>query len=134
MHQFKTGMAVLCLLFVCTATSAAPKPAVADNYLDLTVTYCIYAKTIWHDADVGGYWGDGLAPAPDKNGNGHVRGMVNTMLGYAILIHAMDEKWLIEPMASQLQQAGLTRDELLKYIKLNLQYLNAHHSSTKDAL
>src|SRR5262245_5749656 len=105
----RSFICALASLLIIVNTFAAPKPAVADNYLDLTVTYSIYAKSIWHDADVGGYWGDGLAPAPDKNANGHVRGMVNTMLGYAILVHAMDEKWLTEPMASSLERAGLTR-------------------------
>ena len=111
---------------------ATSKPAVADNYLDLTTTYCIYAKALWHECavpDVGGYWGDGLAPTPDKNGNGNVRGMSSTMLGYAMLIHAMDEGWLDPKLASQLQQAGLSRDELLHYIELNLRFLNAHHLS-----
>jgi hypothetical protein len=131
----KLRWSVLLVFVVASATtaSAAPKPVVADKYLDLTVTYAIHAKDIWHDSDVGGYWGDGLASQPDKNGNGHVRGMVNTMLGYAMLIHAMDEGWLDPKQASLLQQAGLSRAELLNYIQLNLKFLNAHHLSTPDA-
>jgi hypothetical protein len=130
---------LLLLVLVCLASPllAAPKPAVADRDLDLTVTYCIHAKDLWHDAaapDVGGYWGDGLAPAPDKNGNGNVRGMSNSMLGYAMLVHAIDEGWLTPDLSTKLQQAGLTRDELLRYIKLNLQFLNAHHLSTPNGL
>ena len=49
--RFSLSIATVCLLSVCHFASAASKPAVADNYLDLTVTYSIYAKTIWHDAD-----------------------------------------------------------------------------------
>ncbi len=127
--MIKTSILLTLMLSLFASAAPAPKPAVADKYLDLTTTYCIYAKTIWHDADVGGYWGDGLAPTPDKNGNGNVRGMSSTMLGYAMLIHAMDEGWLDPKLASPLQQAGLSRDELLHYIELNLRFLNAHHLS-----
>src|SRR5437870_3294855 len=131
------SLATVLLLLATNQTLAGPKPAVADKYLDLTVTYSIYAKSIWHDAqppDVGGYWGDGLAPTPEKNANGHVRGMSNTMLGYAMLVHAMDENWLDPHLASLLQQAGLSRSELLKYIQLNLKFLNAHHLSNEHGL
>src|SRR2546423_8534920 len=41
--------------------SALPrKPVMADAYLDMITGYCVYAKSIWHDADVGGYWGGGI--------------------------------------------------------------------------
>jgi hypothetical protein len=109
------------------------KPAIADAWLDLATTYCIHAKTIWHDAaagDVGGYWGDGVVK---DNGNGNVRGTVNTMMGYAMLIHAVDNGWLKQSELDSLKQAGLSRTEMLRYIQLNLVYLIAHHSSTPNA-
>jgi hypothetical protein len=127
--MLKKIVLLLLLSVVAIPVHAAPKPAVADKYLDLTTTYCIYAKTLWHESDPGGYWGDGLAPAPDKNGNGNVRGMSSTMLGYAMLIHAQDEGWLDPKLAGQLQQAELTRPELLRYIEQNLKFLSAHHLS-----
>src|SRR5204863_7928528 len=123
MKQLVAAALGLFLSLGCARTHAgAPRAAMADPYLDLTVTYSIYAKTLWHDdpAGAGGFWGDGLAPKADKNGNGNVRGMVNTMLGYAMLVHARDNNSLDPKLASLLQQAGLSREELLKYIKLNL--------------
>src|SRR5205814_9855377 len=68
----------------CSAThTAPPKPAMADAYLDLITTYVTYSPKLWHDDPSGAsvYWGDGIA-AIQKNGNGAVRGMCNTMLGY----------------------------------------------------
>ena len=37
----------------------APKPAMADAYLDLITTYVTYSPTIWHD-DPAGALDDGL--------------------------------------------------------------------------
>src|SRR5436190_2058051 len=106
------------------------KPELADQYLDLIITYSVYAKSIWHDADTGGYWGGGIKdPAGD---NGAVRGMCGIMLGYATLVRATDEHWLTEQQAKTLHDAGLDRDTLLKYVRDNLLFITAHHKSASE--
>src|SRR3954451_16119117 len=85
------------------ATRPSTRPAMADEYLDLITTYCIYARSIWHDAEPGGYWGFG--GLEEKNDNGRVRAMANTMLAYAMLVHARDAGWLTDARAKQLDQA-----------------------------
>ncbi|HEX8521904.1 MAG TPA: hypothetical protein VF669_06570, partial [Tepidisphaeraceae bacterium] len=112
-------------------SKAIAKPVVADDYLDLIITYSIYAKTIWHPADAGGYWGPGIS---EPNGNGAVRGMANTAAGYAFLALAMDNQWLSDDQRAQLTEAKLSRDELIRYVTQNLEHLSAHHKSTPDAL
>ena len=107
------------------------KPAICDDYLDLTTTYCVYAKNIWHEADVGGYWGGGIA---EKNANGAVRGMANTCLGYATLVHALDHGWLSGDLLGRLDAAKLDRSAMLRYIRANLKHLAAHHLSAPQAL
>src|SRR5947207_4117087 len=137
-------MVVLLLIgcFACQSNSkstlssrAADKPALCDEYLDLITTYSIYAKTIWHEdpAGAGGYWGDGIG-AIQKNGNGAVRGMCNTMFGYAILVHAIDNGWLSDEKARGLQSVGLDRAVLIKYVRANLAHIIAHHESAPRAL
>jgi hypothetical protein len=97
----------------------------------LAVTYGIYAKSIWHKADVGGYWGGGIA---EKDGNGAVRGMCNTMLGYALLAHAWKEQWLTIDQRDRLTSEGLGREQLLGYVRENLTHVCAHHTSAPKAL
>ena len=66
MGRIPKGIAAIILLlasFLCTAASsshAAPPPRLSRAYLNLLTTYAIHAKTIWHDAEPGGYWGDGI--------------------------------------------------------------------------
>lgn len=106
--------------------SSAPAPRMAEAYLDLMVTYATYAKSIWHDAEVGGYWGDGVGA---KNENGAVRGMANSMLGYATLARADREGWLTPGQRRRLSDAGLDRKELLHYVHQNMRHMIAHHKS-----
>jgi hypothetical protein len=114
-------------------------PSAADeithDYLDLIVTHSIYAKSIWHDAaapDVGGYWGPvGIA---EKNPNGAVRGMTDTMIGYAMLVHAIDNHQLSEDQLARLTKVDLDRATLLKYIRANLAHITAHHKSAPHPL
>jgi hypothetical protein len=113
------------------SAQTTPKPALADPYLDLIVTYTIYAKTLWHEADAGGYWGPGIA---DRESNGGVRGMSNTALGYALVIHAMDENWLPGQLLARLDAAELDRAALLDCVKKNLIHLAAHHVSAQPPL
>jgi hypothetical protein len=102
----------------------------AKEYLNVLTTYGIYAKTLWHDAEPGGYWGDDIEA---KNQNGGVRGMCNTLLTYAMLVHGLDNEWLATEDAALLTSAGLTRAELLRYSRAELDYLVAHHKSIPDA-
>src|SRR4051794_817039 len=78
-----------------TLTGCAHRPAIAhpnieadDPFIDLMVTYAIHARSLWHDADVGGYWGDGINP--DLNQNGAVRGTCNTLATYATLLYVIN--------------------------------------------
>src|SRR4051795_263227 len=101
------------------------KPFLADTYLDLIRTYVVYSESIWHDdpAGAGGFWGDGIDA---KNQNGAVRGMCNTLLAHAMLVHALDNGWVtLSPSTSAggLQPACSPRDELLRYIRSNLTHL-----------
>src|SRR5438046_8475765 len=97
---------LLSICLVCSACQSthSAKTEMADRYLDLCVTYSMHARSLWHDADVGGYWGGGI---DDKNQNGAVRGMCSTMLGYATLVHAMDRGWVAPDLAHKLEAAGL---------------------------
>src|SRR2546430_16447551 len=81
------------------------RPPVADAQLELITTYSVYAKSLWHDADVGGYWGGGIA---EKNQNGAGRGMCATRLGYAVVVHAMDRHWLDAGETQRVKAAGVT--------------------------
>lgn len=129
-------MALITMTSVCcgasaestTAPAVKPHARVINVYLDLAVTYATYAKSIWHEADVGGYWGGG---AGEKDGNGAVRGTCNTLFGYAMLVHAQDEGKLSPELKERLTSAGLDRAALLDYIKKDLAYLVAHHVSAK---
>jgi hypothetical protein len=129
----------ICLLLLC-ASCAHPPPAKESNpsdlrdYLDLIVTQAIHAKTLWHTdpAGAGGYWGPvGIAEA---NQNGAVRGMTGTMLGYATLVHALDNHWLADDLQKQLAHANLDRATLLHYIEENLTHITAHHKSAPHPL
>lgn len=102
----------------------------AKTYLDLHVTYAVHAKSLWHDAEHGGYWGGGI---DEENQNGAVRGMCNTMVTYAALVHAGDLAWLTEDQNERLHSAGLARSELLRHIRANLTHITAHHSSATSA-
>src|SRR3712207_1657163 len=78
-------------------------PPVRHDYLDLVSTHAVHAKTLWHAADVGGYWGDGVDPNADQNGA--TRGTCNTMLAYAALVVAGDRGWLPADVAARLKEA-----------------------------
>lgn len=130
-------MVWLAVSFMGLADQAAYAGFMANTYLDLGVTYATYAKTLWHDASetsqsaiMEGYWGGGIA---EKDGNGAVRGMCNTMLTYAVLVHAMDDNLLSDDQKTRLATAGLTREELLKYIHANLRHVTRHHKATLGA-
>lgn len=116
-----------------SAPAPKAKPAMADAYLDLITTYVTYSPQIWHDdpAGAGGYWGDGVG-AWEKNGNGAVRAMCNTMLGYAVVVHAMDQGWLSEEQTGRLLSAGFTREKLVWYVRENLKHVVAHHVSNPN--
>ena len=103
----------------------------AREYLNVMTTYGIYAKTLWHDAEPGGYWGDGIEA---KNQNGAVRGMSNTLLTYVMLARGLDHGWIAPEDRDLLTSAGLTRAELMRYAKAQLDYLVAHHKSTQPAM
>ncbi len=115
------------------------KPAPADPYLDLIVTYCIYAKSLWREADEdlpldpqpGGYWGGGIN---ELNQDGGVRGMSNTALGYALLVQAIDWNWLNGELLQRLSAAGMDRAVLLHYVERALHYLAVHHTSANSLL
>lgn len=121
---------VACAAAPLRAAGTSPLPFMAHEYVDLTVTYAIHAKSIWHDTDTGGYWGGGIA---EKDGNGAVRGMCNTMLGYSLLVHVMDQGWLEPAQTNRLAQVGLNRDSLLRYIRGNLRHATTHHVSNTSA-
>jgi hypothetical protein len=104
----------------------ATKPPLAETYLDIAVTYCCYAKSLWHDAQPGGYWGGGIA---EKDGNGAVRGMCNTMLGHALLAHAWKVGWLDRDQRDRLSSCALTREEMLRRVCGCLEHICAHHKS-----
>lgn len=128
-----TLLSTVCLLSLGAYAQPQPltKPAIADPYLDLAVTYCIHAKTLWHQGDVGGYWGGGIN---EPDGNGAVRGMCNTMLGYALLAHADKQQWLTKVQRDELTSAGLGRQELVGYVRSNLTFITSHHTSSPKAL
>src|SRR5262245_1741632 len=98
----------------------------AREYLNGMTTYGIHAKSLWHNDEPSGYWGDGIEA---KNQNGAVRGMCSTMLTYVMLARGLDKGWIAAEDKALLQKAGLTRDELTSYAKAQLDYLIAHHKS-----
>ena len=114
------------ILNVSAAQSEPPSPIVQD-YANILVTYACYAKTLWHDANGGGYWGDGFQA---KNQNGAVRGNCSTLLTYAMLVSAMDGDWIRREDAKVLRKAGLSRERMVDYIRMNLAYLVATHKSS----
>ena len=123
---------VSCLVSGCAAapkTTALHEPALREPYLDLITTYCVYAKSIWHGGDVGGYWGDGINP--DANQNGATRGTCNTLVGYATLVAATDQGWLSADATARLAAAGLDRKALVRYVTDDLRYVAAHHESAQ---
>lgn len=110
--------------------SASPesvtRPDMSEPYLDLAATYAVYAKkSLWHEAEAGGYWG--VVGIGEKNTNGAVRGMANTMLGYAVLARGWSEGWLPPAAREELSSAGLDRNGLLKHVRANLEHIIAHH-------
>src|SRR5437588_12004135 len=119
MASGRARVLMIAALGLCASCQSQRAPAVSmrqaalrDQYLDLITTYSVYARSIWHEADAGGYWGDGIA-ARDQNGG--VRGMTSTMLGYAMLVHAGDRGWLDEEVKKPLAEAGLERGRRQKY-------------------
>lgn len=115
-----------------TARAAFDASSAQSAQLDLITTYCIYAKSLWKNADAGGYWGDGIDPK--ANGNGAVRGTSCTMLAYALLAHEMHEDRLDAELVARLHAAGLTREELIQYVREDLIYLVAHYSAGERKL
>lgn len=107
------------------------KSIMAEEYLPLIAKYAVYAKTIWHDQEPGGYWGGGVG---EKDGNGAVRGTNNIMVGYSILVFAWERGWLSEDHKKFLTDAGLDKSGLLKYIRANLEHVTAHHASANKPL
>ena len=104
--------------------AAHGRPAEVEKYLPFFVTYMPYAQTLWHDAQHGGYWGDG-----GSGGNGGIRGTSNLTLATAMLVYAIDRGWLIASQQEALTKAGLDRDSLVERIKRSWGYLAAGHVS-----
>ncbi|MGI8905667.1 MAG: hypothetical protein ACR2IE_04155 [Candidatus Sumerlaeaceae bacterium] len=112
------------------AAEASGVPMMAREYMNVLTTYGCYAKSIWHEAEPGGYWGDGIDA---KNQNGAVRGMCNTMLTYVMLARGLDKGWIAAEDRARLDACGLSRDELTSYAKAQLDYLITHHKSRQPA-
>jgi len=117
---------VFAIMVLVSAKADAQIHPLLPEYGDVLVTYACHAKTLWHDKAEGGYWGDGFNA---KNQNGAVRGNCSTLLTYAMLVRALDDGWLKKEDIRTLRKAGLNRHEMIKYIRLNLAYLAAHHKS-----
>ena len=100
-----------------------PPPQV-EKYLPFFVTYMPYAQTLWHDAQQGGYWGDG-----GSGGNGGIRGTSNLTLAAAMLVYAVDHGWLTPSQQKTMAKAGLDRDSLVERIERSWAYLAAGHLS-----
>ena len=100
-----------------------PPPEV-EKYLPFFVTFMPYAETLWHDAQQGGYWGDG-----GSGGNGGIRGTSNLTLAAAMLVYAADQGWLTPSQQKILSEAGLDRDSLVERIDRSWAYLAAGHLS-----
>src|SRR6266496_2447911 len=136
-HGLKTRATVMLLVIIagCAAPNVQPR-AIASSptqqSFDLITTYSIYAKSIWHSSTPGGYWGDGVDPK--ANQNGAVRGTCSTMLGYAMLAHAIETKQLDREQMHALEAAGLDRTMIVKYIRNNLRYVLAHHVASPNAV
>ncbi len=112
-------------------TERTTLPVMAGDYLPLIADYAVYAKTIWHDEEVVGYWGGGIA---EKDMNGSIRGTNNVMVGYALLAYATEQGWLNESDQQKLLAADLDREGLVRYIKKNLAYISGHHISADTPL
>lgn len=112
------------------ARAGEPPHPLIPEYSNLLVTYACQAKELWHAAPDGGYWGDRLDA---KDQNGAVRGSANTLLTYAMLIHALDNDWMNPKDVKTLTAAGLGREQMLELVRLNLAYLTAHHKSAPGA-
>ena len=105
---------------------AAPHgpPAEVHKYLPFFVAYMPYAETLWHDAQQGGYWGDG-----GSGGNGGIRGTSNLTLAAAMLVYATDRGWLTPSQQKTLAKSGLDRHSLVERINRSWAYLAAGHLS-----
>ncbi len=97
---------MLCLCLGNTAVRADEPDKLARDYYSVLTTYACYARSLWHDAPSGGYWGDGLAA---KNQNGAVRGTASTLYTYAMLVDGMDSGAIGRRDRKLLGVAGLSR-------------------------
>ncbi len=111
--------------------NAQEPDALTQDYYSVLTTYACHARSLWHDAPSGGYWGDGLNA---KNQNGAVRGTASTFFTYAMLVDGLDKGLIARRDRKMLRAAGLSRHRLISFIRKNAEYLVAHHKSAGAGL